>query len=727
MAIQKKRKKNANNTRGGIVKAKRHTRDIDQIHDDLKAPEKFSNMPVDEDLPGRGQHYCVACAKYFITDIALVAHFKTAKHRRRLKQALEDPHTQESAEAAVGYGRVVRRSSTGAAAASATSGGPPGYRLLEELGRGGCATVYQGVAEASGRPVAIKKFDKLPSSTLLLPHQVASERQAAKAQSDYDSACREIAVLRALKGPGRICELVEVIEGKRVLWMVLELCPGVTLSRGFTVLRGEFVGGKRIYTVRPTETLYNIISDNGSYGCVFIRDLIRQILEGLAQLEGSGYVHGDLKPDNVMLNLVNAAPCIKLIDLGSAFRPITGSRSQAVATLEYMPPEALCGDHLTEVSAWTLDTWALGAMMLEWCTMAPLWLSYPCRVYLQPSSPAARRSRQEEGYVTFTHGGLFAVSGKDPNRIAQRQVEVARQASTSRLSGRAATAYRFYALPGCFTIANLHHPNKAKGPEAVQKCRSSVSPSSAFDAQRYRRGMMQPLPFIGAERKASILLLPFDKVYDPRKSPYDCYRRSSILSSIDGIGGSPLRVIGKRPGQQQQEAQDFSDMFDDDEGWDGDEDDDDDALAEGQADRELDCGLTARELLDLLSRDITPDDYDTLLKLDQRVPPRTAKPESISNLTVLSIEEIKQLIGKGEVDKCGVCLSPLLGNNDDDSDTTGQASSSSSASPIDVIRLPRCGHVFHGKCARLWLSKFGRTCPIDRVEVDEDSASDPGA
>ncbi|KAF4692687.1 hypothetical protein FOZ60_012801 [Perkinsus olseni] len=106
MAIQKRRKKNANNTRGGIVKAKRHTRDIDQIHDDLKAPEKFSNMPVDEDLPGRGQHYCVSCAKYFITDIALVAHFKTAKHRRRLKQALDDPHTQESAEAAVGYGRI---------------------------------------------------------------------------------------------------------------------------------------------------------------------------------------------------------------------------------------------------------------------------------------------------------------------------------------------------------------------------------------------------------------------------------------------------------------------------------------------------------------------------------------------------------------------------------------------------------------------------------------------
>lgn len=59
--------------------------------------------------------------RYFINDIALVAHFKTPKHRRRLKQALDgttrplglwdcpsssEPHTQEVAEAAVGYGRV---------------------------------------------------------------------------------------------------------------------------------------------------------------------------------------------------------------------------------------------------------------------------------------------------------------------------------------------------------------------------------------------------------------------------------------------------------------------------------------------------------------------------------------------------------------------------------------------------------------------------------------------
>lgn len=41
----------------------------------------------------------------------------------------------------------------------------------------------------------------------------------------------------------------------------------------------------------------------------------------------------------------------------------------------YMPPEALDRSRgASMVDAWKLDMWALGAMVLEWITMAPLWL-----------------------------------------------------------------------------------------------------------------------------------------------------------------------------------------------------------------------------------------------------------------------------------------------------------------------------------------------------------------
>jgi bud site selection protein 20 len=45
-------------------RTKRKTKDIDQIHEDLK-PEnaaKLLNQPADFDLPGNAQFYCLECA-----------------------------------------------------------------------------------------------------------------------------------------------------------------------------------------------------------------------------------------------------------------------------------------------------------------------------------------------------------------------------------------------------------------------------------------------------------------------------------------------------------------------------------------------------------------------------------------------------------------------------------------------------------------------------------------
>lgn len=41
-----------------------YTRDLDQIHGDLKPEnyDKMKNQEIDTDLPGLGQHYCVECA-----------------------------------------------------------------------------------------------------------------------------------------------------------------------------------------------------------------------------------------------------------------------------------------------------------------------------------------------------------------------------------------------------------------------------------------------------------------------------------------------------------------------------------------------------------------------------------------------------------------------------------------------------------------------------------------
>ena len=81
-------------------KTKHYTRDIDQVWEDIQ-PEnirKFDNMPIDEDLPGLGQHYCVTCSKFFVDQYALEQCKRTKFHKRMIKNLRERPHDHKSAE-----------------------------------------------------------------------------------------------------------------------------------------------------------------------------------------------------------------------------------------------------------------------------------------------------------------------------------------------------------------------------------------------------------------------------------------------------------------------------------------------------------------------------------------------------------------------------------------------------------------------------------------------------
>jgi bud site selection protein 20 len=80
-----------------IRRTRNKTKDIDEIIEDMK-PEnilKFSNLPIDENLPGLGQFYCIFCARYFINKSSLETHFKTKEHKKRVKRTKEEPYTVE--------------------------------------------------------------------------------------------------------------------------------------------------------------------------------------------------------------------------------------------------------------------------------------------------------------------------------------------------------------------------------------------------------------------------------------------------------------------------------------------------------------------------------------------------------------------------------------------------------------------------------------------------------
>nr|KAJ0225297.1 hypothetical protein LSAT_V11C100021450 [Lactuca sativa] len=72
----------------------------------LKKPEDEKvALPLDEDLPGMGQYYCLHCDRYFANITVRDDHFKTKKHKKRLKiMAGPAPHTQLDADLAAGMG-----------------------------------------------------------------------------------------------------------------------------------------------------------------------------------------------------------------------------------------------------------------------------------------------------------------------------------------------------------------------------------------------------------------------------------------------------------------------------------------------------------------------------------------------------------------------------------------------------------------------------------------------
>lgn len=91
----------------------------------------------------------------------------------------------------------------------------------------------------------------------------------------------------------------------------------------------------------------------------------RQVAEALAALHRAGFVHGDVKPENIRLTDRQTAI---LIDLGFVHRPDEATRTQEgllLGTANYLAPEACAPDALADDKA---DLFSLGVTLFEMLT-----------------------------------------------------------------------------------------------------------------------------------------------------------------------------------------------------------------------------------------------------------------------------------------------------------------------------------------------------------------------
>lgn len=166
---------------------------------------------------------------------------------------------------------------------------PPGYELLEEIGRGGMAVVFRAKQQILNRVVALK---------MLLAGGVASKEVLARVQ-------QEARAVAQLQHPG-IVQIHEVGEHRGLPYLSLEYVAGGTLH--------EWLGGRPL---PPLEAAH----------------VIEQLARTTHYAHEHGIVHRDLKPANVLLTerppTLQSSTTIPIDQV----TPPTGTTPPKVATL----------------------------------------------------------------------------------------------------------------------------------------------------------------------------------------------------------------------------------------------------------------------------------------------------------------------------------------------------------------------------------------------------------
>jgi len=192
------------------------------------------------------------------------------------------------------------------------------YKIYDEVGSGGIATVYLARNLRTNQIVAVK---------VVHPH-IAKDPEVVKRFQ------REAGLLTGLSNP----HLVQVFD------------YGVENGRHYLVM--EYVEGR---------TLKSIINEEGALDVDRSLNIARQVAEGLAAVHHRGIVHRDIKPQNLM---IEPDGTVKVMDFGIAHVADLSALTRSgylVGTPHYISPEQAMGQQVDHRS----DLYSLGVVLYE--------------------------------------------------------------------------------------------------------------------------------------------------------------------------------------------------------------------------------------------------------------------------------------------------------------------------------------------------------------------------
>lgn len=199
----------------------------------------------------------------------------------------------------------------------------PGFELHQSLGGGPLTRVYAAHDCTADQPCAVKVIrDECRDDSTAIKLLQREARAGLAVRHPYVVRIQDAHVTRAPH------------------YLVMEFLRGESLRRRL----------RREYTLDVATGLW----------------ITRQIAEALAALHRAGFIHGDVKPDNVRLTDPGTAV---LIDLGFAHRPGENAslrqRGYVLGTASYLAPELCAGNADGDFRS---DVYSLGVTLFEMLT-----------------------------------------------------------------------------------------------------------------------------------------------------------------------------------------------------------------------------------------------------------------------------------------------------------------------------------------------------------------------
>jgi len=197
------------------------------------------------------------------------------------------------------------------------------YAVIAQLGEGGMGTVYRVLDKELDDEVALK---------LLKPAPPQESSSTPRSGPTGELLRQEIKLARMVTHVN-VVRVHDFGEDEGVRYFTMEYVPGTTLR--------ELLDRRPILDLAPT------------------LQIAKQVCRGLGAVHRAGIVHGDLKPQNVM---VVGNGVVKLMDFGVARTRSALSKGEPLAgTPAYMSPEQARSAELDERS----DLYSTGILMFE--------------------------------------------------------------------------------------------------------------------------------------------------------------------------------------------------------------------------------------------------------------------------------------------------------------------------------------------------------------------------